>query len=911
MMKKMLPLYKKIIKSDSSGFTLIEMAVVLVIVGIIISILATVLPSLIKSSKVKQAKAVMEQVDYAIQGYVAANGRLPFADKGTSGKEDSLTPTYFGNLPYVTLGLSSGDDAWGNRLKYGVNKDLTATNSSSLGTALKTACSDDPVNPDKLHVNINGTLTHMAYVIVSGGLKDEDGFRGLFDGLNGIDDAIYDDPNRIMEADAYDDLMTAKACNVVAGSQGFGSGGGSVSGTSTATSEDCNNGTDDDGDGHIDCDDQDCYNISPCGPVQGNLSITTTSIPPGYVNSSYSTSFQATGGTTPYEWTLAGDGNFSNLFLHTYLGQLSGTLDQCPGNYTISAQVKDSDTDNDPDPNPSNFTLQVKSNLSVSRTSGSGVDITWGSVTQQETFQATGGHLGDIQWVLDTGGATGFTVASTGSDTCTIKKDGISSVGSFTFTLTATDASCSGNTAQIILSVSVLASGGAAPYTVDLSAEWHMDECSWDGTAGGVKDSGDGGLDGTAKNETDTVGSGKICRAGYFDGTNDYLDMGDILNNVIGASSNSFSLAAWINPSSLSSSLTNHRTQNCFAAKASDSNNDNFEIGVNTNGTIHVYLDTSGKDKYTEFGVAGSVAVNTWSFVVLTYDNGSVAVTINSNRYENTSTWSGGGNLDTAAGSSFTIGSSQHTDNYFSGKIDEVMVFSKALTQEEITSLYTLSHTCSGTCYTGPLAIYYMDENAWNVGTADEVKDSSGNSYHGTPYGSATINTTDSHIGYSGEFTSSLGYIDISGLPVSTSSGDQITVTFWMKWLGGNSQMPIGWTSYDLWFNGDDFGFNTAQSDIYGIAGASAKLANNWHHIAAVFTNNGTTQNSLFIDGVEQSLSTVRGSGHANRTVGSNFRISGWINNSGYRFNGLMDELRIYNRGLSASEVESDKDLTH
>ena len=387
--------------------------------------------------------------------------------------------------------------------------------------------------------------------------------------------------------------------------------------------------------------------------------------------------------------------------------------------------------------------------------------------------------------------------------------------------------------------------------------------------------------------------------------------MGDILNDVLGTGSNSFSVASWIKPFSLSSSQTNHRTQNCFAAKASDSNNDNFEIGVNTNGTIHVYIDSSGQDRYADFGVAGSVAVNVWSFVVLTYDNGSVTVTINDNRYENTSTWSGGGNLDNAAGSPFTIGSSQHIDNYFNGKIDEVMVFSKALTEEETTSLYALTHTCSGTCYTEPLAVYFMDESTWNAGTADEVKDSSGNNYHGTPNGSAAINTTDSHIGYSGEFSSSLGYIDITGLPVSTLSGDQTTVTFWMKWLGGDNQMPIGWTSYDLWFNGDRFGFNTAQGDIFGITGASAKLANNWHHIAAVFTNSGTTQNSLFIDGVEQSLSTVRGSGHANRTVGSNFRISGWTNNSSYRFNGLIDELRIYKRGLSASEVSSDKDLTH
>jgi hypothetical protein len=108
-----------------------------------------------------------------------------------------------------------------------------------------------------------------------------------------------------------------------------------------------------------------------------------------------------------------------------------------------------------------------------------------------------------------------------------------------------------------------------------------------------------------------------------------------------------------------------------------------------------------------------------------------------------------------------------------------------------------------------------MDESTWNVGTSDEVKDSSGNSYHGIPYGSSAINKTDSHIGYSGEFTSSLCYIDISGLPVSTSSGDQTTVTFWMKWLGGNNQMPIGWTTYNLWFNGDNFGFNTGQGDIY------------------------------------------------------------------------------------------------
>jgi hypothetical protein len=119
--------------------------------------------------------------------------------------------------------------------------------------------------------------------------------------------------------------------------------------------------------------------------------------------------------------------------------------------------------DGGPKTDSETFDLQVTSNLAVSRTSGAGTDITWDSPSQQETFEATGGHLGDIDWTLDTGGATGFIVTSTGSDTCTIEKNGTSTEGTYTFTLTATDASCAGNTADIVLTVTVTASGIGSP----------------------------------------------------------------------------------------------------------------------------------------------------------------------------------------------------------------------------------------------------------------------------------------------------------------------------------------------------------------------------------------------------------------------------------------------------------------
>ena len=51
-------------KQGRSGFTLIELAIVIVIIGIVISILATVLPALIQTSKIKKAKAILDRRSY-------------------------------------------------------------------------------------------------------------------------------------------------------------------------------------------------------------------------------------------------------------------------------------------------------------------------------------------------------------------------------------------------------------------------------------------------------------------------------------------------------------------------------------------------------------------------------------------------------------------------------------------------------------------------------------------------------------------------------------------------------------------------------------------------------------------------------------------------------------------------------
>ncbi|MCD4754548.1 MAG: prepilin-type N-terminal cleavage/methylation domain-containing protein, partial [Deltaproteobacteria bacterium] len=249
---------------NSKGFSLIEMAVVMVIVGIVISIVASVIPSLIQSAKTKKARAILEKVDYALRGYSMANHRLPFADSNGDGTEDS--DIYLGDLPYLTIGLSSGKDAWGNKIKYGVYDDLAATfsNADAFCAAISSASTGN-FTDEKVFTTLadlsagadGNNSSNQAYVIASGGPKDLDGANGFFDLCNGENNPGFNAPNRI-QSGTYDDLTMAFPINELSykNCKGGDSGGSAV--------EICDNAIDDDGDGDIDCDDSDCVDDPAC-----------------------------------------------------------------------------------------------------------------------------------------------------------------------------------------------------------------------------------------------------------------------------------------------------------------------------------------------------------------------------------------------------------------------------------------------------------------------------------------------------------------------------------------------------------------------------------------------------------------------------------------------------------------------
>ena len=76
----------------------------------------------------------------------------------------------------------------------------------------------------------------------------------------------------------------------------------------------------------------------------GAPTITTTTLPDGTVNAAYSSTVNATGGTSPYSWSLASGQLPAGLGLDPGSGQISGTPSGAPGTSTFTVQVTGQDS---------------------------------------------------------------------------------------------------------------------------------------------------------------------------------------------------------------------------------------------------------------------------------------------------------------------------------------------------------------------------------------------------------------------------------------------------------------------------------------------------------------------------------------------------------------------------------------
>ncbi len=112
------------------GFSLIEMAFVLVIITLLLGGLLVPFATQVEQRRIAETQKAMDEIKEALLGYAVANGRLPCPDTldSNDGVEDPpggpCPANTVGNLPWATLGVGVAD-AWGNHFTYQVTPEFS------------------------------------------------------------------------------------------------------------------------------------------------------------------------------------------------------------------------------------------------------------------------------------------------------------------------------------------------------------------------------------------------------------------------------------------------------------------------------------------------------------------------------------------------------------------------------------------------------------------------------------------------------------------------------------------------------------------------------------------------------------------------------------------------------------------
>lgn len=251
-----------------------------------------------------------------------------------------------------------------------------------------------------------------------------------------------------------------------------------------------------------------------------------------------------------------------------------------------------------------------------------------------------------------------------------------------------------------------------------------------------------------------------------------------------------------------------------------------------------------------------------------------------------------------------------------------------------------------------PLADWHMDETGWN-GSAGEVKDSSGNNYHGrariaagatsvptTASGSPAYTSGSANTCAYGEFdrttapVRTYSYVELSGFPTLPSS---FTFSAWIRSTNASAQhqrilvrddADNGWGLSLADGTGQPrlrfFNRNITNSGAVSGSGSnpncgvfcldtnSVLTSNAWHYIAAAIDTVGKTVTLYVYDASGSLLATTSSAftgtwadGTGLATIGGESSASSEGRQTSWHFLGNIDELQIFSGVLSQANIEN------
>ena len=216
--------------------------------------------------------------------------------------------------------------------------------------------------------------------------------------------------------------------------------------------------------------------------------------------------------------------------------------------------------------------------------------------------------------------------------------------------------------------------------TLDLVGYWKFDE----NTGTKTYDSSSFKNDAILYNNPLWV-TGKFGSALQFSGSN-YVEVPDSSSLDL---SSQVTITAWINPSSIGS-------YNRIVAKSYTSNTLPYTMyGLLFDNANHLRLEVATSGTQNEVNGVTTIPTNVWTFVAGTYDGSTMKIYVNGN-LDNSYSHSGLIDIDNMP---LSIGRSGFGSNYFTGKIDEIKIWNRALTADEIKKEYGVNKCSDGTAY--------------------------------------------------------------------------------------------------------------------------------------------------------------------------------------------------------------------
>lgn len=421
---------------------------------------------------------------------------------------------------------------------------------------------------------------------------------------------------------------------------------------------------------------------------------------------------------------------------------------------------------------------------------------------------------------------------------------------------------------------------------------WKMDESSWNGTAGEVKDASGNNNNGTAAGGA-TTGAGKFGSGGNFDGSNDYVS-----TTVTAARSNIISVSTWIKPTS--AMTTRQDFLESGDAAAYSTNNWIFSVKGNYGNTAGLSVLGYSPSGSSDLSTAGGVLTqNAWNNVVFTSDGTTVKIYVN-------------GILSTSGaiainGNNTTgefIGSSSGGSSPFAGSIDETRIYNRALSPAEIKKLYDWAPA--------PIAHWKLDEK-----TGTSANDSSGNGNTGTLTNGPTW--TQGKVGGGVKFDGVDDYVDVADNSNWTFGMNSFSLNFWIKEneSAPSTRKPILSSGTSITNNNDTFSFYQSTAGQWEISllstnkgwvSSTATDINSWHYISIV-REAGINDLYLFVDGVKLSGTVLSGASAWATIANMNFdwnRINFGRSWDTGKFQGSLDDIRIYNYARTQEQILQD-----